>query len=142
MNRSKRLKVVIELAKKAEDEAAASFGEVASLLEKEKNKSLDLKRYYHEYEKSSNAKKNANSVKEIINSRNFLKQLSEAGQSQESLIRQVEHECQIKKNVWHKFHLKRRAFEGLASSIEKQELVKSNRNEQKMLDEWYNGRKK
>ena len=137
MNRSKRLDIIVQLAKKKEDEAGKYFAEMAQLLEAEREKASSLKDYYEEYKARSNAKVEALSINEVLRNRTFLKQLADAGQEKNQHITQIEQEFLRRKNTWRQSHLKRRTFEDLVERLEREELTDLNKKEQKLLDEWF-----
>lgn len=133
---SKRLAIVADMAKRKEDEAAAILADRQQKLAEEKQRSSDLKEYYQEYENRFQQQTQGLRVETIIQNRDFLHQLSQSCQIQNSEVARLQQEVDIAIAFWHQCHLK---YQKLNEHIEKlcdKEAAAMDALEQKSVDEW------
>lgn len=135
-SRADRLKVVLELAQKAEDEAADIFNKARKQLTGEQQRLEDLCTYYNDYQQSLAAASGLQTVDAIVRSRGFLQQLAQAKSQQQQIVAQYAKLSDQKKRAWHKAHLKHRALKDLIMRLKADEAQVLSRKEEKLLDEW------
>ncbi len=136
MQKIKRMKLVIELAQKAENDAASQLGEIQTQLQTEQQRLQDLNDYYNSYKQNANAPTGSVSVQTIQNARYFLQQLDTAKQAQTHQITHVtQQKDQQQKHLQEKY-MRRRMLESLLEKIKQDEQAIVDKKEQALLDEW------
>ena len=138
MKKSERIQVVVGLAKRKEDSAAEICDNAKKVLEMEKLRLADLEDYYRDYESSFSRKTQGLRATDLINSRSFLNQLSDARENQKHNIARFEADFGEKKREWLRCYMKRQSLEELVERYQKQESVLADKKEQKMIDDWVN----
>lgn len=134
--RSKRIEIVVDLARRAEETAADNFTQAKSALELAEEQLRDLAQYYQGYVERMQANTRAVKPSELIQTRAFLQQLSVAIRGQEHQITLLQQQLQQRQLAWHKSHLKTRSLEDLRTRYVREEHDADDRLEQKALDEW------
>lgn len=134
--RSKRLKVVVELAQRAEDEAANRFEAARKALDHEVEVLTEIENYYADYEIKFGAATQGLRAAQLMQSRDFLNRLSEARSGQKHQVQRAEKTLELVRQEWHKVHLKHKALKDLVAQYKVQEYLVLEKIEQKHLDEW------
>ncbi len=133
---SKRLSVVVDMAKREEDKAAAELDEKRNALVAEQIRLNDLKEYYAEYDMQFKKTTVVLRAEDFAKNRNFLHQLS---QSCDLQAQQVEHaQLAVDKAIdeWRIIHLKLEKLRDHVSRIKLAEIADQDKQEQKRVDEW------
>ncbi len=133
---SKRLSVVVDMAKREEDKAAAELDEKRNALVAEQIRLNDLKEYYAEYDTQFKQTKVVLRAEDFAKNRNFLHQLSQSCDLQNM---QVEHaQLAVDKAIaeWRVIHLKMEKLRDHVSRLKMAELADQDKQEQKRIDEW------
>ncbi len=133
---SKRLSVVVDMAKREEDKAAAYLDEKRNALVEEQIRLNDLKEYYAEYDMQFKKSTVVLRAEDFAKNRNFLHQLS---QSRDLQALQVEHaQLAVDKAIdaWRIIHLKLEKLKEHVSRIKMAEIASQDKQEQKRVDEW------
>ena len=141
MLRSTRLAVVLDLAKRAEKEAARVFTDSKNRLQHEQDKLGELEQYYNDYIGMYGAQTSGVWAIEISRSRQFLQQLSDVKKEQASHISKAEGIKDAAKQVWQKAHLKYENMDALVRRYKIEENKIADKTEQKMIDEWVSQRR-
>ena len=136
--RSKRMKIVVELAKRDEDSAVTAFQQAQKALAAEQKKLNDLDQYYAGYEDYFAGNQQGVRATDLQNARLFLQQLSEAKSSQRMQIKKIEKLLEEKQQAWQRLHLKHKSLVDLVERMEKEESLELSKKEQQILDEWVN----
>ena len=136
MKKSQRLKVVLDLAQRKEDDAAAACEKIKIKLHHEQERLTELREYYQEYQQQFDANMHQIRPSDLINRRNFLNQLSLAQDSQRQTILNIESAYTLQKRVWRECYMKRQAMKDLISRYQEEESVENDRREQKLMDDW------
>ena len=134
--KTKRLSLILELAEKDVVAAANKFTDAKARVAAEKLKLDDILAYLNDYAELNERPGLKRSPEQMIRERAFIQQLSQAQGQQRLLIAQTERDMEHKKAIWQKAHLKQRAMQDLVKRMEAEELVKVNKSEEKLLDEW------
>ncbi len=136
MKRSVRLTVVVEMAKRKEEEAALRLADCGRELACEEQRLGELDEYYREYEVSFNNMRSGICAASLASNREFLRQLSESRSLQTLQIKQKRDQFEIAKNYWHQCHLKHDKIKSFVADIAREEQWRQLRLEQKNADEW------
>lgn len=139
-NRVKRMEVVIELARRTEDQAANNFKEAKNVLEAERQRLADIELYYQSYSARFAQDSKAISASKLANARQFLNHLTDAKVQQYQNIEKAEQQLDDCRAQWQKTHLKHKALEDFSSRIESEDLQAYESAEQKKMDDWVNQR--
>jgi flagellar export protein FliJ len=134
------MKLVVDLAQRAEDESANTLQVVRAKLQQEQTKLAELENYYGEYENRFSVEMNTCSVAQLVQTRSFLQRLAIALEGQKQQIIAVERTLEACRNEWHKRHLKHNSLKDLVARYRIEEARDRDVLEQKMLDEWVSSR--
>lgn len=137
MVRSKRLKVVVDLAKRTEDAAAQKLTDARRVLDGEIQRLRDLEDYYDQYERSQQQLRTDVQATDIEKIRLFLQQLATAKQAQKYQVENVNNSVKTAMNEWQECHLKHKLLREMVERYKNEEQVQLNKREQKILDEWF-----
>lgn len=135
-DRTKRMGLILELAEKDVDAAAAAFADTKAHLASERNKLEDILNYINDYSATSEGEGLRLAPEQLMRQRAFIGQLSEAQSQQRQLIAQREREVEHKKSLWQKAHLKQRAMQDLVKRMSEEAQAQADKKEEKLLDEW------
>ena len=135
-SRADRLHIVLEMAEKAENQAAEVFNQARTQHEQAQKKLEDLAAYCLDYQEGLGVLGGRQSAETIARSRGFLGQLMQAKRQQQQIVVQYLKLVEQKKQSWHKSHLKHRALKDLINRFKADDQKVLNRQEEKMLDEW------
>jgi flagellar protein FliJ len=133
-SRAKRMKIVLTLAEKAEDEAAKRVKEQLDLIKLEQEQLQDLNAYSEQYLQSYSELRTGVNAQEMINYSGFIGRLADAIKEQEEKIQRLQQGLDKLKSQWSITHQKRKALERL----KKEESAVLEKLLQKELDELAN----
>lgn len=137
-SRAKRLKIVLTMAEKAEDQAAMRVKEQADLMRIEQAQLEDLKAYSEQYLQSYRALKVGVTAQDMINYSGFIGRLADAVKEQELKILRLQQGLDKLKVQWSMAHQKRKALEDLITRLKTEESTLLEKLLQKELDELAN----
>jgi flagellar protein FliJ len=137
-SRAKRMKIVLTLAEKAEDEAAKRVKEQLDLIKLEQEQLQDINAYSEQYLQSYSELRTGVSAQEMINYSGFIGRLADAIKEQEEKIQRLQHGLDKLKSQWSITHQKRKALEDLIERLKKEESAALEKLLQKELDELAN----
>jgi len=137
--RAKRLKLVVDLAEKAEQQALAEWGRLQQQQQQEEDKKQQLDTYVAEYQRAialpSERKLNGGNIQNALG---FIGQIRQAlSQQQQQLVllqQQVEHAQQR----YLQQHGKLKALHNLLEKLDAEFDQQQEKNAQKQADEWAN----
>ena len=132
---SQRLQLVLQLAEKAEQAAAADLQANAEQLLESEQQLLQVSGFHKEYVEKLNAKLAPSHASEMINDRAFLQQVGEACQAQENRYREIQQRKQALLNHWQSLHYKRKNIEKMIARLRRSEGQLADKQLQKELDE-------
>ena len=135
MQRSKRMKVVVDMAQRAEDDAASQLEKCRRAFDEEQQRLTDLEQYYSEYDQRF---QNSPAVRadQLSANRQFLQQLRETCNTQSMQVKRAEALLEAAKGYWRDQHLKHRNLKQYVDKLRSQENAVREKLEQKILDEW------
>ncbi|PCK06342.1 MAG: flagellar export protein FliJ [Alteromonadaceae bacterium] len=134
-SRSKRMTVVLDLAKREQDQAAKSLELHQQKLLEEQARLRELESYYRDYEGDSGGLQTTLRASQLANSRRFLGQLAEAQRQQEVQIAQLEKNYDAARQHWMECHLKQENLDKLIERYRQEEASEQEKHEQKQIDE-------
>jgi flagellar protein FliJ len=137
-SRAKRMKIVLTLAERAEEEAAKRVKEQADLLKSEVDQLQNLNAYSQQYVRSYGELRQGVTAREMMNYSGFINRLTDAIKEQESKIQRLQQGLDKLKAQWSITHQKRKALEDLIERFKKEESAVLERLLQKELDELAN----
>lgn len=138
MSRAKRLQVVLELAEQHERTAADALEQAREQKDLDEKKLEELSQYCEDYELAFRRPQPFMRADEIQRQRGFLVQLHEARDQQLRIVEQRIKVFNSKQQIWQKAHLKRKAMGDLIVRFKQDEARVLSKQEEKMLDEWFN----
>ncbi|WGP00321.1 flagellar export protein FliJ [Saccharophagus degradans] len=138
MAKSDRLQVVVDMARREEDAAAEKLATIQKQLNNEIARLRDLEEYYGQYEQSQQTLRTGVNAQDLAKIRNFLQQLAMAKQAQMLQIQRVEGVQRQAREAWQTCHLKHKLMKDMIARYKTEEQAVLDKNEQKMLDEWFN----
>lgn len=133
---SQRLSVVVDMARRKEDDAAKRLELKRRQLDDEVQRLEDLKEYYQEYEVRFKQNQTAVRAQEFAKKRDFLNQLSQSCDIQKLQVQHVQNEFNAAINEWHQCHLKTEKLNEYVDTLTQQEKTALEKKEQKRVDEW------
>lgn len=135
MQRSKRMKVVVDMAQRAEDDAASQLAKCRRALDEELQRLNDLEQYYQEYDQRF---QNTPAVRadQLSANRQFLQQLRETCNAQHMQVKKAEALLEAAKSYWRNQHLKHLNLQQYVDKLRSQEGAVREKLEQKLLDDW------
>lgn len=136
--RSSRIKIVVELAQREEENAASLFQKAQQELETEHRRLRELEEYYTGYQDYFGGSQASIRASDLQKSRLFLQQLADAITNQQQHITRVESAVNQRRSAWHICHLKHKSLVELTERYRNEESLVLNKKEQKLLDEWFN----
>ena len=137
-SRAKRLLIVLQLAQKAEDEAAARVREQADLLRNEETQLNELRAYSEQYLNSYSGLRHGVSARDMINYSGFVGRLTDAIKEQEGKLQRLQQGLDKLKANWSICHQKRKTLEDLIERLKKEDSDLLDKRLQKELDELAN----
>lgn len=135
--RSERFKPIHNLAQKNEDVAAQTLGKIQRELSEHHLKLSELMKYYEDYRTrfTTQAEKGM-SITQVQSYQKFISQLEVAISEQKKHIARVTEACDSSRDNWRVERQKSQVIEKVITRYKKQELVQSNRQEQRRADEF------
>ena len=139
MSKSRKLDPVIEMARKATEQALISLGESNALLQRELTQLEELMQYRNEYlQRFRQNDPLVMSAKKALELRGFLAQLDQAIQSQEHQVSESRQRVDHQQADWIAARNKEQALDSLMSKYVADENHKQQRREQRESDEHTN----
>lgn len=137
MKRSERLKNIMAMAEKKEQDAANALGYLNNKVSNEQLKRSQLLEYELEYhEKIIETGKSGITGAALRTYFGFMDKLNDAANQQVGHIAELEQQVDQVQQYWLKTRGKVKAFESLVAKAEQQEIAEAGRQEQKILDEF------
>ncbi|TBR43175.1 flagellar export protein FliJ [Marinomonas agarivorans] len=134
MKRSKRMQILVDIAKSKEDQAAKLLAQQRLKLASDKEQLEQLKEYANQYESERNLLGlNANL---IANYQHFVTRLEQAVQQQNMAITQAEQQTSFALGQWLEARAKTQSMHALQQKHVKQEEKQEEKREQSQLDEF------
>ena len=133
--RSERMQLVLNLALRAETQAAQNLGEAQKLHEAEQKRLADINQYYANYEKHFSERTQNLRASELASSRYFLSNLDSACQQQQLQVQSAEHCVDEARTKWRESHLKSDALDDFRDRCIKVEQQSMDKKEQAQMDE-------
>lgn len=134
-SRAQRMKIVLLVAKRHEDEVAQRLGGLNEQLSVESAQLQALEEYQEQYLQAQGAVRAGVRVDELINYTNFIGRLGEACRDQSTKIERLQRQLGMAQQEWREKHHKRKNLEDLIARLERDETVQIDRRLQKELDE-------
>ena len=135
IKRSKRMEVVLTLAKRAEDDVAKQLGQVQQEVSQGEDQLRQLQDYNEAYKQEIQAKTQGLSGQDMINSRSFLQRLGSAEQEQQGRITQMRAVQDSVRQQWQLKHHYRKSINDLIERIRTSENLAEEKRLQIQLDE-------
>lgn len=137
MKRSERLKNIMTMAEKKEQDAANALGYLNTKISNEEHKRRQLLDYELEYhEKIIETGKTGVDGATLRTYFSFMSKLNDAASQQVGHIAELEQQVDQVQQYWYKTRGKLKAFESLVERAEQQEAAQADKQEQKALDEF------
>jgi flagellar export protein FliJ len=133
--RAKRMKLVLQLAERSEQEAADALQQYREKLQQAQAQLQQVADYQAEYIAQLNEKKSPKNASEMLNDRQFLQQLSEAEQAQQERFIQLERQQPHFLSNWQTFYQRRKNIEKLIVRLNKSDDELADKQLQKEMDE-------
>lgn len=137
MKRSQRLLVVVDMAKRAESEAAEFLAQAQNQLNGEAQRLRELDEYYAQYEQTQTQLRGGVNASDIEKIRTFLQQLANAKQAQKMQVERMNDLFRKAKEKWQECHLKHKLMCDMVERMRLEEQAVFDKLEQKLLDEWF-----
>lgn len=136
MLRSQRLKTVLALEERKEQEALDRMGEARQQMEAHRDQVANLERYQQEYRNQIRAdQQGVVSVSRLQAWQAFIAQLDQVIGQQEKQLRQAEQIFEARRQEWLKAWERRRGMEKYIETCRQQEQREQDLREQKLADE-------
>ncbi len=133
--KSERVNLVIQMAAEQENAAAQALQHAQQEELAARQRLMDLKAYYAEYDKRFQSQTQALRGADLAHARGFLANLSDACRAQTLLVAQCERKVEEARQQWQQAHLKTDNLERYQSRCRDDEQRVEDRREQKLLDE-------
>lgn len=136
MRRSKRLQVVLELAKRKEDEALKAMQSSQNNLNQQNEKLQELIRYQQEYQQAlRDAFSTGATAANCATYQHFLSQVGGAIEQQQLVVTLAEEQLDKARKHWQSLYEKQKGMGGLIDRFRDEEDLEIEKKEQKMIDE-------
>lgn len=136
MKRSERLKNIMMLAEKKEQDAATALGVLKDKIENERHKKEQLNEFETEYhEKITSAGRQGISGNDLRRYYGFMSHLHSASEQQKGHISELEQQVDQVKQYWLKVRGELKAYENLVDKAKNEEMKEEDKAEQKTFDE-------
>ena len=136
MRRSKRLQVVLELAKRKEDEALKAMQSSQNNLNQQNEKLQELIRYQEEYQQAlRDAFSTGATAANCATYQHFLSQVGGAIEQQQLVVTLAEEQLDKARKHWQSLYEKQKGMGGLIDRFRDEEDLEIEKKEQKMIDE-------
>ncbi len=136
MRRSKRLQVVLELAKRNEDAALKVMQSSQNNLNQQHEKMQELVRYQQEYQQAlRDAFSSGATAANCATYQHFLSQVGGAIEQQQLVVTLAEEQLDKARKHWQSLYEKQKGMGGLIDRFRDEEDLDLEKKEQKMIDE-------
>ena len=136
MRRSKRLQVVLDLAKRKEDEALKALQVAQGSLIAQKQKLQELTQYQRDYQQSlREAYQTQATAESCATYQHFLAQVGDAIEQQQHVVELAEEQFDKVRKHWLTLHEKQQGMGSLIDRFRDEEDKELDKKEQKMIDE-------
>ena len=137
VKRSKRLKVVEQLAERKELECAKALGEITEQLQAAEQQLQQLHDYKLEYQRQKDSLQSINSGGPAVlaNYTRFFQQLDQAIAQQQSVVARIQEQRTRLQQEWGRRHNKRKNYQKLIARYQAEEQGESEKRLQKTLDD-------
>jgi flagellar FliJ protein len=136
-SRAARLAPVIEMAEKAEQEAARLLAQGQTQLSQAEAKLGELEQYYSDYQQQWIQQGSQGvSGQWLMNYQRFLSQLESAIGQQQRSVNWYRDNLQKLRQQWHQRHVRVEGLSKLVESYQKEARIAADKREQKLLDEY------
>ena len=133
--RTQRLQLLVDIARRSEDDAARVLSEKRSAMNAAFARAQEIQEYYADYHAQFSARTAALRAADIMASRGFLAQLDGALKSQQHQCRLTQHEFERARATWRQCHLKHKAIMDYRDRCVIDDQQRDARYEQKLMDE-------
>lgn len=133
--RSQRMLIVLQLAERAEQQAAEHLATAREQLGSDERQLNQLQDYRLDYISQINGKLGAQSVHQMLADRSFVAQLEQAVETQQQKILKTQQHYQQQLQIWQKAYHKRSNIEELINRMRDSEAQEADKRLQKELDE-------
>ncbi|SMF36425.1 flagellar FliJ protein [Alteromonadaceae bacterium Bs31] len=137
---SKRIQIVIDLARRKLDAAATELQLKQQALKQERDKLGDLSDYYQHYSELFANKVMGVRARDVANSRLFLQQMTQAIKAQEQQLLFAEKTVVTAQQLWHGCYLKVQSLIDLQQRYVTEEQHDLEKKEQRLVEEWLTSR--
>lgn len=135
VRRSKRIQLVVDLAKRKEDAAAKYLGEALAAVASAEQQERQVRRYYENYRQQFSKKNICLRPEELQRSREFLGHLDDAIRAQQQQVKIAHDNVGRARQYWNKCHLTSNAIVDYQARCRRNEQLADDKLEQKMLDD-------
>lgn len=133
--RSERLKVVLMVAEREEQAAAARLGEARQQLEREEGQLAQLQEYQAQYLADYRERRRGVDARSLMSYSGFLQRLGEALGGQEQKLAQVRHHLDQCRRQWQEKYHRRRSLEDMIERMRREENGALEQRQQRELDD-------
>lgn len=133
--RSQRMKVVLQVAEREEQAAAARLGEQQQMLERERAQLSQLQDYRQQYMDNYARPRGSVTAEALMSYSGFLQRLGEAvsGQQQKlAMVDQAREQCRLE---WEQRYHRRRSLEDMIARLQREEEAAFELRQQRELDD-------
>ena len=134
-SRAKRMKVVLTLAERQEDEAATKLSQFREQLAQEERQLAELRDYANQYLHAQGELRQGVFAHELINYSSFINRLNEACREQETKVERYNVMLDSLQQQWRTKHQKRKSIEDLITRLQQEDNLLLDKRLQKELDE-------
>lgn len=134
-SRAKRMKVVLTLAERQEEDAAQKLSQFRDQLAQEEHQLRELRDYAQQYLSAQGSLRQGIHAHELINYSSFIHRLNEACNEQESKVVRMQGMLANLQKQWQVRHQKRKSIEDLIKRLQHEDDVILDKRLQKELDE-------
>jgi flagellar FliJ protein len=134
-SRAKRMKVVLTLAERQEDDAANKLSQFRDQLAQEERQLAELRDYANQYLHAQGELRQGVLAHELINYSSFISRLNEACREQESKVERYKVILDSLQQQWRIKHQKRKSIEDLITRLQQEDNLLLDKRLQKELDE-------
>ena len=145
MKRSDRMKPILDVAQRREQQAAHVLGKLQRDLDEQKNKLYTLSQYREEYKHRFQFQASQGmSATQLHSFQQFIQQLDQAISEQQKKIARLEEACSSSRQNWRHEKQHSQALDSVVNRFQHQEKIHNDRREQRLLDEmiatrfWHN----
>ncbi len=134
-SRAKRMKVVLTLAERQEEDAAQKLRQFRDQLAQENRQLQELRDYSKQYLDAQGGLRQGVFAHELINYSSFIRRLNEACNEQEAKVVRMQGMLTNLQNQWQIKHRKRKSIEDLIKRLQHEDDLLLDKRLQKELDE-------